>query len=99
MKIKLQKVSKRYIRNWVFKNVDTTFEGAQIFAILGANGSGKSTLLRLIAGMQTLSNGKIEYEAGGENIVDEKLFEYVSYCAPAMDVIEEMTLKEFLNFE
>lgn len=98
MKIKLHQVSKRYIRDWVFKNVDITFEGTQIFAILGANGSGKSTLLRLIAGMQSLSNGKIVYDVNGSTISEEQLYENVSYCAPAMDVIEEMTLLEFLNF-
>lgn len=98
MKINLEKVSKRYIRNWVFKNVSYTFEGAQIFALLGDNGSGKSTLLRLIAGMQTISAGTISYELEGKVIDAANIFEKVSYCAPAMDVIEEMTLKELLHF-
>lgn len=98
MKIELDKVSKRYIRDWVFKNVEHTFEGARIFAILGANGSGKSTLLRLIAGMQSVSKGKITYELNTGTITEERIFNYVSYCAPAMDVVEEMTLKEFLTF-
>lgn len=98
MKIKLEKVSKRYIRDWVFRNVEHTFEGAHIFAILGANGSGKSTLLRLIAGMQSVSKGKITYTSEGRTLTDEEVFHHVSYCAPAMDVIEEMTLKEFFNF-
>ena len=98
MKINLEKVSKRYIRNWVFKNVSYTFEGAQIFALLGDNGSGKSTLLRLIAGMQTISSGTITYQLNEHEIDTTAIFENVSYCAPAMDVIEEMTLKEFLQF-
>lgn len=98
MKIKLEQISKRYINHWVFKGICTSFEGANTYAILGANGSGKSTLLRMIAGMQTISNGTAVYELDGKLISDEKIFEYISYCAPAMDVVEEMTLSEFLTF-
>jgi ABC-type multidrug transport system ATPase subunit len=98
MKINLEKVSKRYIRNWVFKNVSYTFEGAQIYALLGDNGSGKSTLLRLIAGMQSISSGNIRYELNNKEIAPTDIFEHISYCAPAMDVVEEMTLKELLTF-
>ncbi|MBL7704335.1 MAG: ABC transporter ATP-binding protein [Taibaiella sp.] len=98
MKIELQQVSKRYIRDWVFKNVSATFEGAGVYALLGSNGSGKSTLLRLIAGMQQISSGRINYEIGGKPTGADTLFQSVGFCAPAMDVIEEMTLSEFLHF-
>lgn len=98
MKIELQQVSKRYIRDWVFKNVAATFEGAGVYALLGSNGSGKSTLLRLIAGMQQISSGQIVYEIEGKKIEADNLYQCVGFCAPAMDVIEEMTLSEFLHF-
>ncbi len=98
MKIELQQVSKRYIRDWVFKNVSATFEGAGVYALLGSNGSGKSTLLRLIAGMQQISSGRIDYEIAGKKTGADTLYQSVGFCAPAMDVIEEMTLAEFLHF-
>lgn len=98
MKIELQQVSKRYIRDWVFKNVSATFEGAGVYALLGSNGSGKSTLLRLIAGMQQISSGRIDYEISSKKIQADTLFQSVGFCAPAMDIIEEMTLQEFLHF-
>lgn len=98
MKIELQQVSKRYIRDWVFKNITATFEGAGVYALLGSNGSGKSTLLRLVAGMQQISSGRIGYEIKGEQIGSDTLFQSISFCAPAMEVIEEMTLSEFLHF-
>lgn len=84
--------------NWVFKDINFTFEHLGVYAILGANGSGKSTLMRIIAGMQNHSSGKIHYEINGVIIESDKIFDYISYCAPAMDIIEEMTLKEFLTF-
>lgn len=98
MKIELQQVSKRYIRDWVFKNVTATFEGAGVYALLGSNGSGKSTLLRLIAGMQQISSGRIDYTIAGKTIAADTLYQSVGFCAPAMEVIEEMTLTEFLHF-
>lgn len=98
MKISLEEVSKRYIRDWVFKNVNATFSGAQIFAILGSNGSGKSTLLRLISGMQTISRGAINYEYKDQEITPDNIYNFISYCAPGMDLVEEMTLEEMLHF-
>ena len=98
MKISIEQVSKRYIRDWVFKNVNATFSGAQIFAILGSNGSGKSTLLRLISGMQTISRGTVNYEFKNEKITTDNVYNFMSFCAPGMDLVEEMTLEEMLNF-
>jgi ABC-2 type transport system ATP-binding protein len=41
-------------------NVSLTIERGAIHGILGANGSGKSTLIRLISGLLTLDDGRIE---------------------------------------
>ncbi len=98
MKISLSQVSKRYHQHWIFKNITYTFESPNIYAILGANGSGKSTLMRIIASIQGINSGTIQYENNGKIIVPEKVFEQISYCAPGLDIIEEMTLKEFLDF-
>lgn len=98
MRIELHHISKRYINHWVFKGVNTSYEGPNRYAILGPNGSGKSTLLRMIAGMQSISKGTITYTLNGQSIDPERIFTYVSYCAPAMEVIEEMSLEEFLHF-
>ncbi|MNT02448.1 putative ABC transporter ATP-binding protein YxlF [compost metagenome] len=52
----------------------------------------------MIAGMQSISKGQITYAINGKTVDSEQIFKYVSYCAPAMEVVEEMTLKEFLDF-
>ncbi|HRP90164.1 MAG TPA: ATP-binding cassette domain-containing protein [Edaphocola sp.] len=98
MKISLEKAGKRYIKDWVFKKIDFNFEPNNSYVLLGTNGSGKSTLLRILAGMQTLSVGNIHYQFQGNNISAEKIFSHISFCAPAMELIEEMTLHEFLTF-
>jgi len=99
MKITLEQVSKRFQRNRIFKDVNYTFQSPGAYALLGANGSGKSTLLRIIAGMQTASSGKIIYHGdAGNAIAAGDIFRYISFCAPGMELVEEFTLREFMDF-
>ncbi len=98
MKICLNQISKRYHNHWIFKNISYVFEGVGAYALLGVNGSGKSTLLRIIGGMQACNAGRIDYSLAGVAVSPELVFEKVSYCAPGMDLIEELTLTEFLKF-
>lgn len=98
MTISLNQVGKRYQQHWVFKGIDYTFETGKQYAVLGINGSGKSTLLRIVAGMQHNNKGTIEYISEGKKIAMDNIYSKVSYCAPGMDLIEEMSLSEFLSF-
>ena len=100
MKISLKEAGKRYQNHWIFKGVTYTFEQGKSYAILGANGSGKSTLLRIVAGMQHLNKGEISYRSDDDETVlnPEQIFKLVSYCAPGMDILEELSLREFLKF-
>ncbi|PSK89269.1 ABC transporter ATP-binding protein [Taibaiella chishuiensis] len=98
MTISLNQVSKRYQSHWILKGIDYTFEAGMQYAILGANGSGKSTLLRAVAGMQDINKGKIDYTLNGKPVKPEHVYRHISYCAPGMDLVEELTLEEFLKF-
>jgi ABC-type nitrate/sulfonate/bicarbonate transport system ATPase subunit len=44
--------------------VDLTIEDGDFLAILGRSGSGKSTLLRVIAGLEKLTSGTVEWSGG-----------------------------------
>ena len=98
MKIKLSGVGKRFNREWIFRKLDIEFSTGSHFAITGPNGSGKSTLLQIIAGATTLSEGDIQYFYLDQQLSPEKIFNHVSLTAPYMELVEEMTLTEFLNF-
>ena len=98
MKIELKDVGKRYMDNWIFKNVNLQFQNGKTYALLGANGSGKSTLLRIIAGIQTQNAGDVVHSRNNKEIIVEQVFKEISFCAPGMDIIDEMSLIEFLNF-
>lgn len=98
MKILLTDAGKRYNREWIFRKFSHSFETSNSYAITGANGSGKSTLLQIISGAILLNEGQITI-IDKERITDpQKHFQYISFAAPYLDLIEEMTAKEFLHF-
>jgi ABC-type multidrug transport system ATPase subunit len=99
MKISLSQAGKRFSREWIFRNATFEFLPGTSYAITGPNGSGKSTLLQALAGMLHLSEGSVSYSQSGNRIIEaEKAFRHISFCAPYLEVIEEMTLMELLQF-
>jgi ABC-type multidrug transport system ATPase subunit len=98
MKINLSQAGKRFNREWIFRNATLEFQTNTSYAITGPNGSGKSTLLQCIAGMMQLSQGAIQYTKDDKQIANELAYKHISFCAPYLELIEEMTLIEFLNF-
>jgi ABC-type multidrug transport system ATPase subunit len=98
MKISLEHISKRFQRYWIFKEINYSFSAPGAYALLGPNGSGKSTLLRVIAGMQSATKGKVSYAVNGNSSSAQEIFPYISFCAPGQEIIEELTLTEFLQF-
>ncbi|MBI2730923.1 MAG: ABC transporter ATP-binding protein [Sphingobacteriales bacterium] len=110
MKITLSDVGKRFNREWIFRHVNYSFESGVHYAITGPNGSGKSTLLQVIAGMIDNSEGSVEMTDDSLQLTEKKqlssinrhlstnYYQHLSFCAPYFDLIEEMTLTEFLSF-
>ena len=50
---------KKFGENFAVNHISLNIEQHEIFALLGSSGSGKSTLLRMLAGMETPSEGSI----------------------------------------
>lgn len=99
MQITLEKLGKRYNREWIFRNINCEFNSDKSYAILGSNGSGKSTLLQVIAGNQLPSEGKINYSNDQVNIAAEQIFHQLSFAAPYLELIEEYSLTELIQFQ
>lgn len=91
-------MSKRFNREWIFRELTETFYPGQVYAITGPNGSGKSTLLSVLWGQTPPSQGKVHYHGEKRIVPDEEIFHHVSIAAPYMDLIEELTLMEHLQF-
>ena len=97
MNISLNNVGRRFNKEWIFKNIDYTFKQGEKYAVLGPNGSGKSTLLSVLLGSLTLSEGEIGY-SHPETIRVEDVYQYISFAAPYLDLVEEFTLQETIDF-
>lgn len=110
MRISLSDAGKRFNRDWVFRHCTYSFEPGHAYAITGPNGSGKSTCLQLIAGVLSPSEGAVDWYGAspgatppdaaqpGPAIDPGRVFPYIAFSAPYLEVVEEMTLPEFLSF-
>ena len=98
MRINLTQLGKRFNRDWIFRNLNFQFEDGKHYAITGPNGSGKSTLLQVISGSAIFNEGTIQYFEDENTLQPEKFFQKISFAAPYIEVIEEMTLIEFFSF-
>ncbi len=110
MKITLTDAGKRFNRDWIFRHLSYTFITGHSYAITGPNGSGKSTLLQVIAGAIAASEGKVDYflsdgtasnsqqQTINGQLPTDRIYQNIALAAPYLEVIEEMTLLEFLSF-
>jgi ABC-type multidrug transport system ATPase subunit len=98
MTISLSDAGKRFNRDWIYRHFTYQFTKGNAYAITGPNGSGKSTILQALSGAMMINEGSIEWLLNGKKTDPESVFSQVSICAPYLEVIEEMTLLEFLHF-
>ena len=98
MKVSLTDAGKRFNRDWIFRHLTYTFEEGKSYAITGPNGSGKSTLLQVISGAVGVNEGTIQWSMVNGEWSNENVHRQISICAPYLEVVEEMTLLEFLEF-
>jgi ABC-type multidrug transport system ATPase subunit len=98
MQISLSETGKRFNRDWIFRKLSYHFEAGGKYAITGPNGSGKSTLLQVIGGAIVCSEGSVTYLLNSKTVDPEQMYRYIAIAAPYQELIEEMTLREFLEF-
>ncbi len=104
IQINLNNIGKRYNYEWIFRKVNYEFSSGNNYVILGGNGSGKSTLLQVIAGNLTHSEGDSKFQSrslsGSNSVIDpDDVYKHISFCAPYLDLFEEFTLTESIDFQ
>ena len=97
--IQLTNIGKKYVNEWIFKNVSLSISPSQKLVVLGSNGSGKSTLLQTIASFLIPSKGELIWANGTEKIEDELIYKNLSMASPYMELIEDFTLTESIEHQ
>jgi len=98
MVISLENIGKKYSKQWVVRSVNQDFEPGLIYGITGANGTGKSTLLKIISSSLTPSEGSLLFSENSKTIDVFEAAKHITFAAPYIDLIPEMTLSETLDF-
>lgn len=98
MMIDAQGIGKRFGTQWIFRNVNLALKPGSTYAITGSNGSGKSTLLKTLAGLVTQNEGTITYTLEQQIIQADTVPAHLSFSSPYMELIEELTVGEMVNF-
>jgi len=99
MEITTENIGKKFNKEWIFRNISFSIKPNESIAITGQNGSGKSTFLQLIAGVLQPTEGSVIYQQNGFKIAVENIFQHLTYTAPYLELIEEMTVSEFVEFQ
>ena len=98
MIIEFQEVSKRYRFEWIIKNMSYRFNNTNSYAIIGNNGSGKSTLMQMISGYLSPSSGRLTFSNNDIVLDVNDIYKEISFVAPYIELVEEFTLTEAINF-
>lgn len=98
MRIIVKNLSKRFNREWIFKDFSYQFTSPNTYALVGPNGSGKSTLLQILWGQMLASQGSISFENDGVEIANDQVYRHIAIATPYMDLIDEFTLTEMVKF-
>lgn len=96
--ISTESLGKRFNRDWIFRKLDYTFTPGNIYAITGPNGSGKSTLLQTLWGQIPPSKGMVHYIHQAKTVSADNVFRHTAIATPYMDLMEEFTLEEHVQF-
>ena len=84
--IAARRISKRFGRTPVLRDVDVSVHGGQVLGIVGENGSGKSTLLQILAGIIPPTSGSVEWRGT------------IGYCPQDLLVFDALTVAENLRY-
>jgi len=94
--IELDRVTKKYGRKTVLKDLSFTAEKEEITCLIGVNGAGKSTLLKAIMGLTPIQGGqiRIDGEPIGRHMYDDK----IAFVPDTLTMPPFMTVENCLRF-
>lgn len=94
--LSFKNVTKTFGRRLIFKDINYEFKNGNIYGFAGKNGSGKSTLIKIAAGVISPTKGKILHYSEQQEIIPEKLHNYIGFVSPYLVLYDEFTAEENL---
>ncbi|MES2797698.1 MAG: ATP-binding cassette domain-containing protein [Bacteroidota bacterium] len=99
MNIIVENLGKKFRNEWIFRGFNQQFLEGHSYAIIGPNGSGKSTLLQVISSYIPLNEGVIKYSDSQSKVIEiENIYQYISLTSPLLELIEDFSLLELIDF-
>lgn len=95
--VEANKLNKTFGRRLIFNDINFRYDERGVFGIAGPNGSGKSTLVKIIAGVISPTKGKIIHKNSDDEVIPEKLHNYIGFVSPYLVLYEEFTAWENLE--
>ena len=96
--IRARGLTKRFGDLVAVDHVDLTVPKAHVYGFLGPNGSGKSTTIRMLCGLLTPTDGKIEVLGLRIPEQAEALRLRIGYMTQKFSLFEDLTVRENLEF-
>ncbi|MEP5151828.1 ABC transporter ATP-binding protein [Planktotalea sp.] len=95
--IEMINVQKFFGQNQVLKDLHLTIEDGEFVVMLGQSGGGKTTALRAIAGLETVTSGKILID--GVEVQDRKAADRdIAFVFQSFSLYPHMTVRENIAF-
>lgn len=95
--IECKKINKSFSKKKILDDLDISFEGGKIYALLGRNGAGKTTLLNTIVTKYLPDSGTVEL-FGEEAYENTDVLKKVCFMSDSMSGFSSMTVKSIFSF-
>ncbi|HPJ33225.1 MAG TPA: ABC transporter ATP-binding protein [Spirochaetota bacterium] len=96
--LNVNKISKRFGRQLLFRDISFSLVTGDSFFITGPNGSGKSTMLQIVAGLQKSTSGDVSFFMDEKKIPEDERFRHFGFASPAMNPYDTLTAVENIMF-
>lgn len=98
IRLEAKALTKGFGSQWLFAGISLDLAAPDSLVILGPNGSGKSTLIQMLAGYISPNEGQLNLYHDAHLIPPDDHYKYIALAAPYLDIPEELTSAELLNF-
>ena len=96
--LEIKNLKKYYGKIRGVENVSFKIKKGEVYGFIGPNGSGKSTTIRTIMNLINKTSGKILINGKEYDKNDLKLKEIIGYLPSEINLYEDLTIKEIIEF-